>query len=304
MRSIQTLVFSAASCIAVTSAADVFAQTGPAARPTADATPAAELDTVGSIADEGVLVIERATDRAGRDRVAQLLRASPFRLQAEALPLGRLKRILTASTGDKVNFAVVTATPTDELPTVTIDLPPTTVWSGLSAIAATTGMRFVYRDGLVIIKPADEVREVRDLVVYNVRAAVAMIRDKPGPRLALRAPGEEEPFLEEPEPKPISGFTIDRIEQLVTEHVDPDSWEVEGTTIRAWNGVLFIRQTPANHRRIRAFLATLGVMPAPVQVRPRRVPVLRARPEAGSGSGAGAGAKPAPAGESGEARRG
>ncbi len=216
-------------------------------------------------ADEIVLV-ERAADRAGRDRLLRSMSKLRVDLRGEDLPLEQVAKLFRAATNQKVNFAVMSKTvEAADRPKVTIDLRGHPMVPAIGVVSKLTDWKFVYRSGLVQIKPKDEVQELAVLRLYNVTAAVAPLRDRPGPKLSLRAPGEEEE-VDEPEEtdKTLSGFTIDKIQEFVQNQVDPDSWDRPGVTLSEWNGVLMIRQTERNHAKIAKLLVKLGVMSAPL----------------------------------------
>ena len=212
-------------------------------------------------ADE-ILLIERAADRAGRDHAAAYFEKQRATLRGEDLSPTRLAALLATATGDQVNFAVVTKGDRDAMDTVSVDVENVSLLSALNVVRRTSDLRFVYRAGMVTIKPADEVVELTVLRLYDVGAATAPVRNKPGPKLKLRAPGEEveEDADDDDGDKTLSGFTVDRIQELIASNVDPDSWDRAGVSQNALHGVLMIRQTERNHAKIERLLATLGVI--------------------------------------------
>ena len=94
----------------------------------------------------------------------------------------------------------------------------------MSLISEVANFAFVYRNGVVILKPKDPVREMTELRLNDVRAAVAPITDFPAPELlGLRPSGYEPPEQE---------------------------FESAERSISVGSGVLLIRQTERAHREI------------------------------------------------------
>lgn len=215
-------------------------------------------------ADE-ILLVERAIDRAGRDRLLRELRSKVMDLNAEDMTAKEFAIYMEIAADHKVNFIVMAReTAVEELPTISLSVSKLNLVSMMAIVARLTDLRFVYTSGVVLIKPKDEVREQRILRVYDLRAATAPLRDFPGPRLEIRTGRSEfEEFDEQDTGKTISGFNIDDIEQFVRQHVAPKSWDQEGISMSASRGVLLVRQSARNHAAIARFLITLGVIPAP-----------------------------------------
>lgn len=232
--------------------------------------------SVRAQADE-ILLIERSADRAGRDRLVQTFRKLRMDLRGEDLTAAELAMRLRAATDAKVNFIVSSKKGAIELPTTTFDLRKHPMLSVMATVARATPLRFVYRAGLVQLKPSDEVRELTVLRMYDLTAATARLRDRPGPKLSLRVPDEEVPEAEPDDSgKTLSGFSIDRVQELLQAHVDAASWDRPGVAMHAWNGVLIVRQTERNHAEIRALLREFGVIYAPQKQRSVRKTVKKA----------------------------
>lgn len=229
---------------------------------------------LGSIATaqaDEILRIERASDRAARDRVVKQLAKHRIDLRGEELSIRAVAKHLRAATDDKVNFVPMRKSTDTKWPTVTLDLKQRSLLQAMGVVSRMTKLRFVYRAGLIQIKPADEVIELAVLRMYDLSAAVIPVKNKPGPILGLRVPGEDrEPEEPAETGDTLSGLTLDRIESLLQERVDPDSWDRPGVSIRSWNGVLMIRQTAQNHVRVEALLHRLGVITRPTPKKTNR----------------------------------
>ncbi len=214
-------------------------------------------------ADEALLV-ERSVDRAGRDRLVRMLRTKVMDLKAEDMTAKELSTYLEIAADHKINFMVMARDiAVDDLPTITLSVNKLNLLSLMAIVARQTDLRFVYTSGVVLIKPKDEVREQRILRVYDLSAATAPLRDFPGPRLEIRKDGSGYEELEEQDSdKTISGFNIDDIQELVRQHVAPESWDEEGISLSASRETLFVRQSARNHEAVTRFLITIGVIPA------------------------------------------
>jgi hypothetical protein len=258
---------------------------------------AAALPPAASAQDDEILLIEREVDRSGRDRLLAKLRPVRVTLRADELPARELARHLSAAAGELATFVPFTKGEIADMPALTTDVGELAFPQALAVITRLTTLRFVFRAGLVLVKQNDEVDELLILRIYDVSAAVAPLRDRPGPRLGLEPPGVETTEEEEGESgKTLSGFTIEKIEDLVRTHVAPDSWDDGRATLRSMNGTLWVRQTDANQRRVAELLATLGVIPPAVPAaRPRRATPPAPSRASGAGERSKGAPEPAPA---------
>lgn len=211
-----------------------------------------------------ILLVERSADRAGRNILAREFRRTVMDLNAEEMTVKEFATFLGIATSNRVNF-LVSAREMDvaDLPTITMSVRKLNLLAMMGIISRQTDLRFVYVSGVVMIKPKDDVREQRSLVIYDIRAAVAPLRDFPGPSLELRRGDDYEPVEELDSDKTISGFDIDSIQDLIRTHVAAESWEEDGNSMSASSGSLIVRQTARNHAALREFLVKLGVIPAP-----------------------------------------
>ena len=88
-------------------------------------------------------------------------------------------------------------------------------------------IRFVFRKGMVLIQHPDEVKEFTWLRSYSIKAATAPLPSFPGPELKLTAPGEENFIASDEDPdenNTASGFTPDKLVDMIRTHVLPESW--------------------------------------------------------------------------------
>ncbi len=214
---------------------------------------------------DDILLVERAGDRAGRNLLVRELRRTRMDLNAADMSVKDFATFLSIGMDNKINFLVSSREmdPAD-LPTISLNVKNLNLLSMMGVISRQTDLRFVYTSGVVMIKPKDEVREQRSLVVYDIRAAVAPLRDFPGPTLELRRDGDDyEPIPESDTDKTISGFDIDTIQDLIRVHVAPESWDEDGNSMSSSSGSLIVRQTARNHAALRKFLIKVGAIPAP-----------------------------------------
>lgn len=223
---------------------------------------------------EDVLIVEKRKERAARNRVARELARYRVTLAAEDLSARELARYLTVATGNRVDFVPIgQSVAVDDLPTLTLQLSKHPALQTLSIIQSVTDLRFVFGSGVVMIKHKDDVREDKRMKVYDLRSAVATLRDFPGPKIGINVDDEGLSDLEDQDPdKTVSGFTIEGIHDMVREHVEPDSWDAEGgSTISIHGGALIVRASDRTHTKVGQFLVQIGVVPPPTRVRrPRR----------------------------------
>ncbi len=246
-------------CAAFTGAAPVSAQTDASARHE-PARPAGDL-----------IGLRRWRDRAARDGLVRRLRALPVRADFDAMGPIELARFLGAATGD-TTFVVKDKAEIEPLTLEAGKIPMTAL---IDQVQRALEVRFVYHSpGVVVLSPRANAREARRTVMYDVRAATTVLPDRPGPELRLTRPGDEDEVWqdEDAEGTSISGFDTDKLIDLVTTYVLPDTWDVDGNSIQAVRGVLWVRQTEQGHAQVRRLLETLGVIPRPIRVNASRLP--------------------------------
>lgn len=210
---------------------------------------------------DSVLAIQRAQDRRGRDALVRHLAAIRVDVNFDAITAPELARYLAAAAGGGVNVFVAAKDASEPFSLRLKRAPLTTVME----IAQRFGkLRFVYRAGAILIEHPDSVREYTYLRLYDVRAATAVIPSRPGPKLGLTQPGGEDEYgAGEGEGTPAGGFTIDKLEDLIRNHVLPESWDHRGVSLTSSRGVLWVRQTETGHREVAALLRQLGAIPQP-----------------------------------------
>ncbi|MCA8944518.1 MAG: hypothetical protein KDB80_18295 [Planctomycetes bacterium] len=134
-------------------------------------------------------------------------------------------------------------------------LPATSVEKALNIICKQGGIQWRVQNGLVELL-SGEVRTGRTyLVPYGVHDLVLGVKNKPGPNLKLKVPGEEDPLPDEEDPLPV---VVDegRLEGLITNNIQPDTWDELGV-LRYQNGVLMIRHTREVHKQVEKLLSDL-----------------------------------------------
>lgn len=214
-----------------------------------------------TVAQDDVLAIERQKDTRGHRAAVGFLHQQRVTLAVEDLKPKALCRYLTTATGMKLDFHCATRD-SDAAPAINFNLRGTSLWSLMSIAQIETGLRFVYRFGVVfLVKPTD-IKPLTRLAIYDLRAECAPLTNFPGPELGLGLARDERPLFPEPTESgtTISGFTADGIEAMLRETVRPDSWDLESVTLSNQNGLFLIRQTPQGHRDIAATMVKMGLM--------------------------------------------
>jgi hypothetical protein len=226
--------------------------------------------------DKDLLVIERKADRAGRDLLLRKLKKVRVTLSLNEASAEDVAQYLTAAAGKGIAFIVSSkSVKSSELPKLTLKLKGISLTNAMAVISTQTELRYVYRAGVVFIKPKGEVKEFSYLQLYDVRAATMRIPSFPAPKLGLNL-GEEGGNFEEPEESTTttSGFDTDKLVDLIRTMVLPDSWDSDRASIAQMNGVLMVRQTESGQRKVRELLVQLGAVP-PIRyrvLRPRYIP--------------------------------
>ena len=215
-------------------------------------------------------MVERAADVRGRDAASALLRSVRTDWQLRAITPKDLCRLLTTATNDKVAFL---AAAKGDAATASLDLEvkSATPLLVMAVVQHSTGLRFVWRSGVVFLVAKEEVHPLVLLVLYDLRAQCAPLKNFPGPRLGLVPGGTEAVFPpEEDSGTTVSGFTAELIERLIKEDVTPEAWGNEGVSLTNHNGLLLVRHTLQGHREIARLLDQLGLVPLPIVRRSRR----------------------------------
>lgn len=116
------------------------------------------------------------------------------------------------------------------------------------------------RHGVALVTTRERAPERMALAVHDVRVLVAPRRDWISPRLdrlqLLGDADDGEAFGAVGEAR--RPYEPEQIVDLVVENIEPASWDEEGASIQVVNGLLFVRNTPDVHARVRRFLAALG----------------------------------------------
>ena len=215
-------------------------------------------------ADE-ILALEKGKDRRARDLLYNKLHSIRVDVHFERASAADLAEYLTVASGNATNFVVHTK---EDLEPVTLRLKRTRLTTVMGIAQRFGVFRFAFRDGIVRIQHDSEVREFTSLRRYDVRWATTPIPSFPGPELRLKAPGDEEPIVDQDveDSAPASGFTPDRLVDLIRTQVLPDSWDADGVSVSEYRGVLWVRQTDRGHRVVEELLRALGVIaPSPPQ---------------------------------------
>ncbi len=160
-----------------------------------------------------------------------------------------------------INFVVTQPVKELDAETTTLknfSLPPTTsVAQALDVIGRVTGVRWIVRNGVVLLVTPENARGKAYLVPYEVRDIVQGVPNRPGRELKLRAPGDEDALFEE-EDTDIPPTIVDstRLVELIKANIDTETWDATAT-INEGRGVLMVRAPKETHRKIERFLADL-----------------------------------------------
>ncbi len=140
-----------------------------------------------------------------------------------------------------------------------------TVKSVLKLLLGSRGLAATWKDGAVAILPQAELQEAVSLRMYDVRAQLMELKDFPGPRMELVAPGGPDSglmsgitvaFIDEPKPPLIPEEVL---VQLIRENTGARTWDSNAqAAISVANGMLVVSQSPSVHREIGRFLGLLG----------------------------------------------
>jgi hypothetical protein len=222
-------------------------------------------------AAQGPLQIEREEDRAERAAIAAALRVMRCDVVVQQADVRELAAHLRLLAGGRAFFLASprllarAATP-GVVPPVTLALRKVTLLDALGVLVRTTELRFVVGSGVVFLEHREDVHELTSLRLYDLRAAVATVRDFPGPRLDI--PTSEPPPPEpEAEPRTICGFTADGLVELIKAHVTPEQWSTPGgPSLSQHRGILIIRHTESGHRAVQELLHGVGVVGRPLSL--------------------------------------
>ncbi|MHC4515460.1 MAG: hypothetical protein ACYTGW_08615 [Planctomycetota bacterium] len=245
--------------------------------------------------DGDLLVIERKADRAGRDLLLRKLKKVRVTLSFNEASAEEVAQYLSLAAGKGITFIVSSRTVrSSELPPLTLALKKLSLANAMAVISTQTELRYVYRSGVVFIKPKDEVKEFTYLQLYDVRAATMKMPNFRAPKLGLNLGEEGGNFEDEDEDSgtTTSGFDDDKLVDLIRTFVLPESWDSEQASISTMRGVLMVRQTESGHRKVRKLLVKLGAVPPirylvrrpgsrPLASRSRRLPQSKAATEPG-----------------------
>lgn len=216
-------------------------------------------------AQDDVLAVERREDVRSRDALAVLLQKTHADFRLEAMAPRDFCRLLAARLGDKVNF-MCSGKP-EELAgaAVTLELRGASLWTAMAVAQMSSGLRFVYRSGVVFMVPPAAIKPLTYVVTYDLRAECARLRNFPGPELRLPDGNDDRPLFpaEEESTTTVSGYTAEDIEALLRGNVTPEAWTDGAASLTNTNGLFVVRHSPAGHREVRELLQALGLLPAP-----------------------------------------
>ncbi len=146
----------------------------------------------------------------------------------------------------------------DQTTLTDFSLPPTSVSQALDVIGNLTNVKWKVENGIVQLVTEENAGGRIYLVQYDVRDIVQGVPDRPGVELKLRAPGDEDEFaLEEDEEPAPTVVDADKLMDIIQVNIEPDSWDVNGTSINPQRGVLLVRHNRLVHEQIESLLADL-----------------------------------------------
>lgn len=218
---------------------------------------------LGLPAVSDLIQVERKQDRRGRAAACVKLAGTRVDFHATAMPIADAATFLTGVMGGAVQFVYLgrdRGTPAE--PTLTLHLDRIAVPDLMGVIGEVTDLAFVYRNGVIMLMPAAEVKEETELVVYDLRAATAPLSSFTAPRIGELRPSNHQPDEDVEDVRvagTISGFAIEDIERIVRDNVPLANWDADGVHLSSSNGLLIVRQTERGHAQVRAVLRSLGV---------------------------------------------
>ena len=196
----------------------------------------------------GLLVVSGTG--VGQGRIERALRSTKVSVDFSDLPLEDFARRIAQLSGENV---VVRGAPDDV--TVSITLKNVAISSLLKLALKPHDLFAPIEDGVITIRLCTEVEVVLEL--YDVRDLTAPLMDFPGAvvRLSPNEVGIDPGVSDRRVVTDVDGETV---AELMLAHVVPESWdELEGASITAHDGVLVVRQSRENHRKIERFLTRL-----------------------------------------------
>ncbi len=132
-------------------------------------------------------------------------------------------------------------------------LPAGTV---LNLLADVTGVAFQHRHGVIVVTSKEDAqRRALVLGVFDIADVLYVPKDFPGPKIGLNGSGSGDE-LEEEEEQP-EQRDPEEILSLIRSVTGEKAWEGEGTSLEIHGRKLFVRHTPAMHRRIARILRLL-----------------------------------------------
>lgn len=211
---------------------------------------------------DDILVLQKAQDRAARSALFAKLVKTRVSVDFAAVSAKDLARYLTAASGNATNFVLMTRQALAPVTVQVANVPLTTVMD----LAQRLGdVRFAFANGAVLLQHKDEVKEYTYLRTYDVRSATMAIPNRAGPELGFTNGEDDRGFAGEDDSSSstISGFTVEKMVDLIRSTVLPASWDQEGISISEHRGVLAVRQTEKGHREVLRLLQQLGAIPVP-----------------------------------------
>ena len=104
--------------------------------------------------------------------------------------------------------------------------------------------------------------DARELVLrrYDLRGATAgVVSSSPPPIGQLGVSGWEPEEEFNTRERVETGLSADTIVDLVRDNVDPESWDLDGASLRLVGGILFVRNTEEVQARVQKLLAQFGI---------------------------------------------
>ena len=142
------------------------------------------------------------------------------------------------------------------VPPITLQLTDVKLRHALDFLMRQTGLRYRLQGEAVYVSNQAGLRGDAVMKIYDVRDLMIGLTDFPGPSMDIPEAGGEGvvivPEIADDEAPDISEF-ID----IISEVIEPESWNEEGVGIQEWNGSLIVTQTSKVHDEIEGLLRTL-----------------------------------------------
>ncbi len=145
---------------------------------------------------------------------------------------------------------------------VTLNVTDLKLKTALNILLEFHNLVFTFRDDVLFItdKESELAKGEAITVLHDIRDLTGQVKDFPGPKLKLEAPGENGStgtVFDEGEGDGDPVLTGERLTELIRSSIAPDSWEAEDYSIAETSGQLLVINTDEVQEEIRNFLSDM-----------------------------------------------